>query len=318
MLFVLLFLAAFIYFIVERKIKCSFIPGIVVTLIPCFLIVWDFVNNSLLRGRYYRVIRNLGLGRVRVSAILLISTGIAILAPVCIVVFFFLGKLVGKALFTAEKDGKGYNRIAKILYITASALVGISGIIWIPYNSFRPSRYGVELYKKLLAFMKFYGVSRFPRGIPVLFGSILIFISITCIVLICTKIPFYKNLKSKTPAGETGTAQFSGKNLFSLIGIILSAIGHLGTWITALVGIVSWKRIYFYNGYEYTKVLCTLFLILMLVGIVFLIIGMAKLPAQKNGAKRVVFLILSIILLAASVIDSIWLILNAMRYVFKL
>ena len=30
------------------------------------------------------------------------------------------------------------------------------------------------------------------------------------------------------------------------------------------------------------------------------------------------FLILSIILLAASVLDSIWLILNAMRYVFKL
>ena len=56
----------------------------------------------------------------------------------------------------------------------------------------------------------------------------------------------------------------------------------------------------------------------MLVGIVFLIIGMPKLPTQKNGAKRVVFLILSIILLAASVIDSIWLILNAMRYVFKL
>ena len=321
MLFVLLFLAAFIYFILERKIKCSFIPGIVVSLVSCCLIVWDFIYNTIFRTRHVQIIRSLGFGNVRSTRILFLFAGIAIVAPVCIMFLFFLGKLVGKAIFVTEKDGKGYNVAAKILYITASAIVGFSGVILIPFNFVFNRRVKISVYRKALNFAKFYGISRFTRGMPILVGIVLIFISITCIVLICTKIPFYKNLKGKSSAeapGAVNASGKSGKNVFSLLGIILSALGNLGTWITALVGILTWKKIYFYNGYGYTKVLCTLFLILMTAGIVFLILGMKKLPAQNNGAKRIVILIISIILLVSSAINSICLILNALQYVFKL
>ena len=318
MLFVLLFLAAFIYFILERKIKCSFIPGIAVTIISCYLLVRDFLYNNVFRGRYSSILRSLGMGNVLPTRVLFISVSLLIIVPVCVVILFFLGKLVGKAMFTAEKDGKGYNTAAKILYIVASALVGISGIILIPYNSVFSLRAKISVYKKILSFARFFGISSFTRGMPLIVGIILLFISIICIVLICTKIPFFKNLKAKAPAVSTVAANPSGKNVFSLLGIILSALGNLGTWITALVGILTWRKVYFYNGYGYTKVLCTLFLILMITGIVFLILGLAKLPAQKNGAKRIVVLILSIILLVSSAINSIWLILNAMQYVFKL
>ena len=318
MLFVLLFLSAFIYFFLDRKIKLSFIPGVVVSLISCCLIVWDFIYNSIFRTRYVKIIRSLGFGNVRSTRMLFLFAGIAIVAPVCIMFLFILGKLVGKAIFVTEKDGKRYNVAAKILYITASAIVGISGIILIPFNFVFNRRVKISVYRKVLNFAKFFGISRFTRGMPILVGIVLIFISITCIVLICTKIPFYKNLKGKAPAAAAGTVNASGKNVFSLLGIILSALGNLGTWITALVGILTWKKIYFYNGYGYTKVLCTLFLILMITGIIFLILGMTKLPAQKSDAKRIVILIISIILLVSSAVDSIWLILNAMQYVFKL
>ena len=318
MLFVLLFLAAFIYFILERKIKCSFIPGIAVTIISCYLIVRDFLYNNVFRGRYNNLLRSLGMGNVLPTRVLFMSVSLLIFVPVCVVILFFLGKLVGKAMFTAEKDGKGYNTAAKILYFVASAIVGISGIILIPYNSVFSLRAKISVYKKILSFARFFGISSFTRGMPLIVGIILLFISIICIVLICTKIPFFKNLKAKAPAVSTVTTNASGKNVFSLLGIIFSALGNLGTWITALVGILTWRKVYFYNGYGYTKVLCTLFLILMITGIVFLILGLAKLPAQKNGAKRIVVLILSIILLVSSAIDSIWLILNAMQYVFKL
>ena len=321
MLFVLLFLSAFIYFFLDRKIKLSFIPGVVVSLISCCLIVWDFIYNSIFRTRYVKIIRSLGFGNLRSTRMLFLFAGIAIVAPVCIMFLFILGKLVGKAIFVTEKDGKRYNVAAKILYITASAIVGISGIILIPFNLVFNRRVKMSVYRKALSFAKFYGVSRFTRGMPILVGIILIFVSITCIVLICTKIPFYKNLKGKASAeapGAVNASGKSGKNAFSLLGIILTALGNLGTWITALVGLLTWRKIYFYNGYGYTKVLCTLFLILMITGIVFLILGLAKLPAQKNGAKRIVILILSIILLASSATNSIWLILNALRYVFKL
>ncbi|MBO4681409.1 MAG: hypothetical protein J5623_05850 [Clostridiales bacterium] len=265
-----------------------------------------------------KILRNLGFGNVRSTRTLFLIAGIAIVAPMCIMFLFILGKLVGKAIFVTEKDGKGYNVAAKVLYISASALVGFSGAILIPFNFVFNRRVKISVYRKALSFANFLGISRFTRGMPLLVGVILLFISITCIVLICTKIPFYKNLKGKAPAEAPVTANASGKNVFSLLGIIFSAIGNLGTWITALVGILTWRKVYFYNGYGYTKVLCTLFLILMITGIVFLILGLAKLPAQKNGAKRIVFLIFSIFLLASSAIDSIWLILNAMRYLFKL
>ena len=318
MLFVLLFLAAFIYFILERKIRCSFIPGIVVSCVACYLIVWDFLNNIIFRTRYMNILRSLGFGNVRSTRILFMCVVLSIFAPVCITFLFFLGKLVGKAIFVTEKDGKGYNTAAKILYITVSAIIGISGVILIPFNLIFNRRVKVSFYRKALSFAKFLGISRFTRDMPLLVGIILLLISIICIVLICTKIPFYKNLKAKAPVAAAVTENASGKNVFSLLGIIFSAIGNLGTWITALVGILRWKKVYFYNGYGYTKALCTLFLILMVIGIIFLIVGMAKLPAQKSGAKRIVVLIISIILLAASMIDSIWLILNALQYVFKL
>ena len=61
-------------------------------------------------------------------------------------------------------------------------------------------------------------------------------------------------------------------------------------------------------------------MLLMAAGLILILIGFAKTNAKKSVIKTVfaIMLIISIVLLAASVIDSIWLILNAMRYVFKL
>ena len=265
-----------------------------------------------------QILRNFGFGNTRSTRTLFMFAGIVVLAPVCIAVLFFLGRLVGKAMFAAEKDGAGYNRLSKVLYITASAIVGVSGIILIPFNSVYFRRYKITVYRKLLVFMKAYGVSRFTKGMPLLWGIVMILISVTCIVLICTKIPFYKDLKSKLSAKAGTSTEASGNSVLSIIGIILSALGNLGTWITAFVGILFWRKVYFFNGYAYTKVLCTLFLILMLTGIVFLIIGLISLPAQKKAARRITLLIFTIILLVSSAVNSIWLILNAMQYAFRL
>ena len=77
-----------------------------------------------------------------------------------------------------------------------------------------------------------------------------------------------------TSNSSTSTEKIKS-NIFKL-GIILSAIGVGGFLLTAIIGLIGYGAIYFYDGYDFTKVCCTLEIIFMILGLISIVIGLIK------------------------------------------
>jgi len=101
------------------------------------------------------------------------------------------------------------------------------------------------------------------------------------------------------------------KNWVLRIGMILAIIGIVGFLAIALVGLIVWGKVYLYDGYNFTKVLCTLCIAFMILGSCGLVVGLLlsknKAPEEK---KNIVF---SIILIILAVIFSVILIVNGIE-----
>lgn len=314
MIYAFLFLAAFLYFVADRKIKLSILPGIFVTLLACFAVVWrsislNFVRNgvSSISPELFRLVQ----GNIHVVITIMALPIVAVIAPVLIVAFLFVGKAIGKGIFNPAKDGKGYNTFSRIIYIAASVLTAIPGLYFIivPLALSRPNPTINRYFSQISMTFGSYGFSlRNAIG----FGAVLVLIGILCTVLICTKIPFFRTLKADDPK-KIERLKKSGRNPFAVIGFILSGLGNLGVLITALVGLIIWQRVFFFDGYAYTQVLCAIFLFLMILGLVFLGIGLERIKYQNKAGTRVVFLIVSLVLLVLSMADIVWLVANAMN-----
>ena len=312
MIYAFLFLAAFLYFVADRKIRLSILPGIFVTLLTCFAIVWRSVSLSFVKtggASAPQELMRLAQGNIHV-VITIISLAISsVIAPVLVVAFLFIGKAIGKGLFNPAKDGKGYNVFARILYIVASVLTAVSGLYFvsIPIIFSRPNPVLYEYYSQII---RTFGSFGFSVRNAIVFGANLMFIGILCTILICTKIPFFRTLKAEDPK-KIERLKKSGKNPFAIVGFVLSGLGNLGVLITALVGLIIWQRVFFFDGYEYTQVLCGVFLLLMILGLIFLGIGLGRIRYQKTAGTRLAFMIVSLVLLVLSLIDIVWLVANA-------
>ena len=314
MIYAFLFLAAFLYFVADRKIKLSILPGIFVTLLACFAVVWRSISLSFVKNGPASVppeLIRLAQSNIHVVITILALPVVAVIAPVLIVAFLFVGKAIGKGIFNPAKDGKGYNTLARILYIAASVLTAIPGLYFtiVPIALSRPNPTINRYFSQISMTLGSYGFSlRNAIG----FGVILVFIGVLCTILICTKIPFFRTLKADDPK-KIERLKKSGKNPFAVIGFILSGLGNLGVLITALVGLIIWQRVFFFDGYAYTQVLCAIFLLLMILGLVFLGIGLGRIRYQSKAGTRIVFLIVSLVLLVLSLIDIVWLVANALN-----
>ena len=314
MIYAFLFLAAFLYFVADRKIKLSILPGIFVTLLTTFAMVWRSISLSYVRNGAASApqeLLRLAQGNIHVVITILSLPVVAVIAPILIVAFLFIGKAIGKGLFNPAKDGKGYNTFSRILYIAASVLTVIPGLYFIivPIALSRPNPVVYQYFSQI---SKTFGSFGFSVRNAIGFGAILVLIGVLCTVLICTKIPFFRTLKAEDPK-KIERLKKSGKNPFAVIGFILSGLGNLGVLITALVGLIIWQRVFFFDGYEYTQVLCAIFLFLMILGLIFLGIGLDRIKYQSKAGTRMVFLIVSLVLLVLSIADIVWLVANAIN-----
>ena len=319
MIYAILFFAAFLYFVADRKVRLSILPGIIVTLMTCYAAIWGSITMYYVRRgvtAFPEDIYRLASGNSQIAISLIAIPIFVVIAPICILAFLFLGKAIGKALFNPAKDGNGYNVFSKILYITASVLTAIAGLYFIFITCLvrRPDPNIINLYKTIT---KTFGSIGFRAEGAIAFGVILMLIGILCTVLICTKIPFFRTLKAEDPK-KIERLKKSGKNPFAIVGFVLSGLGNLGVLITALVGLIIWQRVFFFDGYGYTQVLCAVFLLLMILGEIFLGIGLGRIKYQKKAGTRIAFLIVSLILIILSMADIIWLISNAITsYLLK-
>ena len=304
---VFLFVAALLFFIADRKLRTAFIPGILITITACYGFVYRcillFVNQNMRSALSPRSIIRTPSGR----AIVIICLTLLVSA-LCCFALLSLGKLLSVAIFKASKDGKGYNVLARVFCIIGGALLIPFGAYFIYLRNFvaRPAN------PKFYDTIKFIGVSGFARYDDYLiYGSIMIALGVISIILFCTPAFRAKQLK----AADTSAQPLKLRTGMSTTGIILSCLGNAGVLITALVGLISWHEVFFFNGYGYTKILCVLFLLLMILGLTFISMGLYKIVVKgqlKNHKGRMIF---SLILIGLTFIDCFCLISNAHKFI---
>ena len=289
MIYAFLFIAAFLFFIADRKIRLAILPGIIVTFMTCFAVIWGSITMYCVRRGanafppdFYRLIR----GNMQMGIAIIAIPIIIIMATTCIVAFLFLGNAIGKALFNPAKDGKGYNTISRIIYIAASVLTAIAGFYFI-LVTFLVRIPDPRMVNAVKSIYKIFGSIGFRMEGATAFGIIAMLIGILCAILICTKIPFFRTLKPEDPK-KIERLKKSGKNPFAIIGFALSGIGYTSTLILGIA-----------------------ILVFLVLGMAFLGIGMDRIKYQKTAGSRLAFLVLSLILIIMALICSCWMVISA-------
>ena len=304
---VFLFVAALLFFIADRKLRAAFIPGILITITACYGFVYRcfflFVNQNMRLAMSPRSIFRTPSGR----AIVIICLTLLVSA-LCCFALLSLGKLLSVAIFKASKDGKGYNVLARVFCIIGGALLLPFGAYFI-YLRNLVARPAGRAAIKLVRFLGAPGFAKYNSN--VIYGCLLIALGIVLIILFCTPAFRAKQLKAADPSAQP----LKLRTGMSTTGIILSCLGNAGVLITALVGLISWHEVFFFNGYGYTKVLCILFLLLMILGLTFISMGLYKIVVKgqlKNHKGRMIF---SLILIGLTFIDCFCLISNAHKFI---
>ena len=250
MLSVLLFASAFIYFILDRKVRLTFVPGSAVMFVLGIPTIWNALTSFLSTRRNIKIIHSLGIKDLRQARNVLTVVLTLIVIPLCIAALYFLGRFISRCIFTPAGENGRNRKLAKVLYVVASGVLVLSGFVQIIFSVIagKPARLGTIRYLRTA-------------------------------------------MKSLALLGDT---------------IRTMAGGNYGVWTIATVSFLMWKKVYFFTGYTYTKILCIICIALMTAGTVFMILGLSK----KQNKVKAVLLVLTIVLFVLSFIDLGWLLLH--------
>ena len=311
MIYALLFASALLFFILDRKISNSIIPGTLVTLTTWWVLLHTIAfkislsdpYNSMLYSSRYRVEMN-----TAIRALSLINLSI-IITLISAAAFFALAKSLGKLLFKDSEDSAKATKNARLLFIIASAAVSLSGLYFLFINLSADRRNNFASITNIFGdtyFEFFY--QKFPMDkIASIFYIVL---GIIFIVLIIAKLFSIKELK---PA-VSETQPVAQKNTLLIAGIIISAVGNLVSLIRALIKINAYKRgLFVLLGSSTTSFLTFVSFILIIAGLIILSIAVCKVFA--SGQKPpIIAIVISDILLALSVVDSAYIILSFSQF----
>ena len=107
LIYFVLFFAAFLYLILDPKIRFSFIPGIIIGEIAGTSFLWCIVFGMMKPGALINWINSLGIIKVHKLNLIAFS---AVVAAVILVVLYFLGKLIGKCIFNGKRTKRFLQR----------------------------------------------------------------------------------------------------------------------------------------------------------------------------------------------------------------
>jgi len=113
--------------------------------------------------------------------------------------------------------------------------------------------------------------------------------------------------ETTTPVASTTRNR---KNLVMLISAIILGIGILGFFLIVVIGLTIYGKVYFYDGYKSTGVLCTVDIVLMLTGAVGALVGL--IISKKYFAAKALK-ILSVAVAAVGVVCAVILIVNGVK-----
>ena len=298
----LLFIAAMLFFISDRKVRLAILPGLAIILTLSYWLCWKMVyeENGRLRST---IIQPKGIpflwSYIIASAALTIVIGTTIAY-----IFLLLGRLISKPMFKASGETGRNMKTARILFLIASIITAAAGFFQICF-AFTSGRIRATTVKTLERITIALGRLGKIKQTTCIYGLIFLCIGIVCLILALTCKKIYRNLASVT---------VPKKNTFLTVGIIISAVGNLGIGIIAAVGLIIWRKIFLFNGYGYTKVLCLTCMLLMAAGLILILIGFAK----TNVKKSVVKIILAISLIIVTEFDLLFLSVKAMEGILKI
>lgn len=296
-------IAALLYFIADRKIRLALIPGITIILTICYSFCWTMLYAGNKNQRLISPMKPLGISHF--IPFIVSSAALTIVASTLFVfAFLFLGRLISKPIFKATGENGRNEKTAKILFLTASIITAIAGLFQLVSVLIFSN---VNARNSETVIMLFRIMRRLGDSLPsvCIYGLIFLAIGVICIILALKSKSIYKNLSTTVP---------QKKNTALTIGLIISAVGNLGVWVIAGVGLICWRKIFFFNGYGYTKVLCLICILLMTIGLIIMLIGLANTNAKKSAVK----IVFAVILIIASLFDLIWLIVNAIEKLFSI
>ena len=102
MIYAFLFLAAFLYFVADRKIRLSILPGIFVTLMACYAMLYRLAVFNYTRSGYKTIpsyLLDLTNGNIRTALGISVIPLLAVVGTIIVVAFLFLGKAIGRVIF---------------------------------------------------------------------------------------------------------------------------------------------------------------------------------------------------------------------------
>lgn len=286
----LLLAAAFLFFILERKIRFSVIPGTVL-----IVAIFSYRIFGILTPVSYGTIPSNMLAVSRFRLLPFFALASAILIAVSALVsfcFFYLGRLISRPMFKLSNEPDRNNRLARTLYLICSIQTGVTGL-YLLISTFT------------LSISKLIGSINSRNAVILVFSLILLITGIVCTIVILTNKSVYKK------TGEENNR--SHKKAF-IAGVIISGAGNLGIWIVAALGIISSKEIDFFTGSMITRLVSLICIYLLSAGIILLLTGSTG-KKEKGFAARLVF---SILLIVISFADYIWLFINAFERLFQL
>ncbi|MCR4791947.1 MAG: hypothetical protein K5871_04305 [Lachnospiraceae bacterium] len=301
----ILLTGALFFFLAERKIEESPMYGIIMCVFASLNLITFLRKYCFIRvrddTRYVLIVNGIPMKTNNMGLYCVLSFVGALFLSTCLL--WGISKLLGNMVFNAKNDGKGKGTLAKTFFGISSFIAMLGGIYAVLTTiilSFLSLHAPIKLQVLFGRLARTIGYAGAGKLYPLLYGIILFLLGLVGMVQVIknqlsiinvTDIP-----KPITAAELSGSDNTKDKILGT--GFIMSVIGIAGTWLIALVGLIIWHKVYFYNGYGYTKVLCTIAMILMLVGFVLLIIGIIrKLVSKKKPGKINDFIFPGIIIL---------------------
>lgn len=300
MVYCILFAAAFMYFILDRKIQFSVIPGIAVTFITWCALVRYAYDTSLIRQMDFYSTNFSDQKKLLVVSYLAPTVLIICFALISSVALSVMGRNFGKLIFDKAKDNDKAKKTAKFLFIISSIACLASGILFLVINSLRFS--DSDLSNSMIhSLARFYGIALRPENkmkFYIIVFSILIIFSIAFTVLGFVSKKLFKEILPADPELKA-----TGKSKLFIPGIIFVCAGNICIGLTALINLRSWTVIIFYDGSK-SGYLCTAGLILNLAGLIFLIIALYKKASDKQSKINIAVLLVSSVLMILTVADQ--------------
>ncbi|MBO4687548.1 MAG: hypothetical protein J5636_03470 [Clostridiales bacterium] len=315
----LLMVAAFLFFLADRKIRWSSLLGMFTTVLACLPLAHDVIFFTTDTMFFYQgILKKLGFRANHVNMDRFRIILAAFLSLALILILMVIAKLWSRELLPPEQDGIRYERITRALLIVASGIILLVEL-WLftneslfPNNPYVASE--VRYYNWILLLGR---TSIYHSGKMILYGVALLLVAVLPLTLIiCKKLSFKKCTPLHTEEISISTI---GSKL-STVGITISLLAILCFTTIAATAYPRNKhlRLLFYDHqhlhHDYSTILCTIVLLSLLTGAVLLILGLIRIAKGKTIRKCAFTFVFSIVLTVISLGDFLFLLRDAIRF----